>query len=87
MSTLTITRNGGASQYCRSKTSEMRAVLCKNGIILIRVNSKTRWSRPHYPWSLTVAMLNADPYWEIDTRSAVSAARTRTTRRARREGM
>lgn len=87
MTATTISANGGAERYWRSKSSGMRAVLCRNGKILIRVNRQTRWNAPQHPWSLTIQMLNDDPYWEVDTRPVVSGATTRTTRRARREGM
>lgn len=76
----TITENGGAVRYWRQKNGDGRAVLCRNGVVLIR--------RGHKAWHVVTLVdwwFDHDPHWVTDTRPAVRGATTRTTRLARRK--
>lgn len=77
----TITENGGAVRYWRQKNGDGRAVLCRNGVVLIR--------RGHKAWHATTLLdsrdIDDDSRWLRDTRPAVRGATTRTTRLARRK--
>lgn len=77
-----ISANGGAIRYWRHPWGDdfMRAVLCRNGQILVRYGRKA-WRS--VDWTLTT--IEQDPTWVPDTRSVVRGATTRTGRQARRE--
>jgi hypothetical protein len=77
----TITANGGAERFWRMRSiPTTRAVLCRNGVMLIRYGSGG-WKPAPALWKI-----EQDSRWEADTRVAIRAATTRTSRSARREG-
>lgn len=78
---MSIREHGGAVRYWRHKTGQ-RAVLCADNAVLVLRGG--RWSGPGIGAGIAVGMIEADPLWEEDTRSAMSAAITRTNRDARR---
>lgn len=77
----TISANGGAERYWRNDVSGMRAVLCRNGKVLI---SRGRYSRWQVSRVLNLEGIALDPTWHSDNSTAARAATARTTNAARR---
>lgn len=90
---MSIREHGGAVRYWRHKTNGSRAVLCADGKVLMLRG--TRWREPLTVQLIAAAtaqqgdyvalnMIERNTEWQEDTRSAMSAAITRTGREARR---
>lgn len=76
----TIKENGGAVRFWRQKHGDGRAVLCRNGVTLIR-HGRNDWNKIAVPWT----DIDHDPRWIPDTRPVITAVITRTNRDARRK--
>lgn len=76
----TIMANGGAERFWKHEPTGTRAVLCRNGKLLIH---RGRWRRPR---ETTREEIERDPAWQTDTSTTARAGVTRTTRAARRSG-
>jgi hypothetical protein len=76
--TTTIRANGGSVRYWHNGHGG-RAVLCKNGKVLV-MGSRSKWLDS----GRTVEEIEREPIWQADTRTSLSAAITRTSREARR---
>jgi hypothetical protein len=71
----TISANGGASQFWRHAGTGSRAVLCRNGKILINPGGNNGWKRT----LMTVAGLRDDRGWIALDDASSRAAVSRTT--------
>lgn len=88
---MSIRANGGAVRYWRHKwkSNAHRAVLCRNGKVLILWSGRWQEARAGLDYSKLVDgtvlnMLETNTEWENDTRPSMTAAITRTGREARR---
>lgn len=76
-----ISGNGGAERFWRHGRTGMRAVLCRNGAVLVSRGGSQPWNTTRL---LTVEAIALDAEWHSDTSLAAQRAITRTVRAARR---
>lgn len=83
---MSIREHGGAVRYWRREEDGARAVLCRDGYVLL-YRKGGRWRVPiefMANMRLLIEMLEQDREWQSDTRPSMTAAITRTGREARR---
>lgn len=84
---MSIRDHGGAVRYWRHVVSQRRVVECADGKLLYLRGGRWRDASiigPGNTAPMTIFDFATNPQWEKDTRSALSAAITRTNREARR---